>query len=140
MNNDRIAPQQRFAADIQRMLATVRELKNAQRLGSDSLVGYLTHSDNLNDFSTPMPGFATKVFRLRFTHDTAKHGSIQQLAFFWSISQPDTMSFYVPPWANGPAISSVIEKQQPTDTYNDWIFRLTRSEEASPSQRTGYLG
>lgn len=128
MNDDRIAPADMFAADVNRMVAQVRELKNIQKLGSDSLVGYLTHSDNLSDFSDLIPGFATKRYRLRFTHDTAKHGSIQQLSFFWSIAQPNVMAFYVPPWANGAAISALVEKQVPTDTYSDWIFTLTNND------------
>lgn len=128
MKNTRIAPNEMFVSQLRDMITAVRDLKAAQHLGSDSLVGYLTHSNSLNDFSTAMPGFATKVFRLRFTHDTAKHGSIQQLAFFWSISQPDVMSFYVPPWANGPAIASAIQKQPPTDTYTDWIFTLVNND------------
>lgn len=138
MNDTRIPPDEMFASDLARMVAEVQQLKNAQRLGSDSLVGYLTHSNSLNDFSTALAGFQTKVFRLRFTHDTAKHGSIQQLAFFWSIDQPDVMSFYVPPWANGAIISSKIEKQTPTDTYNDWIFTLSNND-ALGTPYTGYV-
>lgn len=113
-----------FEAIVKRLQTDMRELKNAQRLGSDSLVGYLTHSNDLYDYSDTLADGDLRQYRLTFDNDIADDGAIQSLSIFWSIDNTDVMNNYVPPWANGADITMIVQQEDPEPTRNSWIFSL----------------
>lgn len=113
---------------IRSIQSDLDELKATQNVGQSELIGYQSHSTNLNDFSFTILSSAVKNYILTFTHDKALHGSIQQLFFFYSIDQPDVLNFYIPPWSNGPAVAAYPFKLTPTDAANQWYINVSNND------------
>lgn len=127
-----------FVTKAKDLTDALNDIKKKQALGSDSMVGYFVNSGNQNDYAVTVTYNQVRRFRLRFTYATARKKAILQLSFFYSINQPNVMSNYVPPWASGPLLQAHVEKQIPTDTYQDWIFSIHNQPFADNGTLTAY--
>lgn len=112
---------------ISQLRSTLDELKGAQRVGADNVLGYLNHSNNSYDYSLRLTDSQTKKFTLTFKHDHALHGSVQKLSEFYSLDNPNVTAGVYPAWANGPPVFYRVQKLPPTDTENRWLFHVVNS-------------
>lgn len=107
----------------------VDTLRTAQRIGGDSLLGYLTNSTNLNDYSFGITVTTNKNFLITFTPTNNVFPAIVDLFFFYSIGQADVMTYAVPPWAAG-VVNMSIQKLPPTPTSSQWYVTFQDSDGA----------
>ena len=105
--------------DLKALRTDVNSLRTAQRIGGDSLLGYLTNSTNLNDYSFGIVVGTNKSFVLTFTPTNNVFPAIVDLFFFYAI-QPDVMTNAVPPWASS-VINMSMQKLPPTSTTSQWF-------------------
>lgn len=117
--------------ELRDMRTEIDTLKAAQKLGGDSLLGYLTYTSALNDTSVLVPASTEKRLVLTFTFASAKDGAIIDLFPFYSIDNVDVMSYYVPPWGNGPLISMYVQPIAASATTMQWNINLWNSDTAN---------
>jgi hypothetical protein len=113
--------------DMTSLRTDVDTLRAAQMLGGDSLLGYLTNSANLNDYSFPIAVGTNKNFLLTFTPTNNAFPAIVDLFFFYSIGQPDVMTYAVAPWAAA-VVNMSIQKYPPTSTSSQWYMTFQDSD------------
>jgi hypothetical protein len=110
----------------------VDTLKAAQKIGGDSLLGYLTSSANLNDYSFPIAVGTNKNFLLTFTPTNSVFPAIVNLYFFYAINQPDVATYAVQPW--GAAVVNVsMQKYPPTTANSQWYITFQDSDGTNAS-------
>jgi hypothetical protein len=123
--------------DLKSLRTDVDTLKTSQRTGGDSLLGYLTNSSNLNDYSFGIAVGTNQSFLLTFTPTTSVFPAIVNLYFFYAIGQPDVMSYAVAPWAAA-VVNMSIQKLPPTGTNSQWYMTFQDSDGTGASY-TVYL-
>lgn len=118
------------------MRTDVDTLKTAQKLGGDSLLGYLTYSSSLYEASSTLTGSQVRRYLLTFTFASAKDGAIIDLFPFYAIDNQDVMTYSVPPWANGALILMYVQPLAASATTMQWNVTLWNSDTVT---HTAYL-
>ncbi|MEA9986262.1 hypothetical protein [Subtercola sp. RTI3] len=113
---------------LQSIRTDVDNLKSAQHIGGDSLLSHLISSQSQNDYSFPLTNGTNKNFLLTFTPSNSKFAAIVDLFFFYSIGQPDVMTYAVPPWNNGAAVYYQIQKLIPTSSASQWYLTFNNGD------------
>lgn len=109
-----------LSSDIKQMQDELRELKNAQRIGRDSIIGYRTISSSTYDHYYHFASLEeAKNYKLTFTLQTSRVGAIVKLHTFWSTTNPDVLNYYIPPWANG--ADALVTTQKIAPQQNDKV-------------------
>ena len=122
--------------DLTALRTDVNTMRTAQKIGGDSLLGYLTNSTNLYDYSFGIVVGTNQSFMLTFTPTNNAFPAIVDLFFFYAI-QPDVMTYAVPPWASS-VINMSIQKFPPTSTASQWFVTFQDADGAGAAY-TVYL-
>jgi hypothetical protein len=91
-----IADPSDVAEFIKRLRVDLDELKNAQRVGYDSLLTYKTSTGDPYDISAALTAFEVKEYDITFTHDQAKQGALLVLNPYWRLNNAAVMASPVP--------------------------------------------
>lgn len=89
---------------ISELQIAVREIKNKQFVASDSVIHYITQSDNDYDLHIDLDS-AEKTYTLTADFDNATNGCVLRLDQFYAINQTDVLNSAVEPTAVTPQVS-----------------------------------
>lgn len=123
--------------EIKRLRTDVDQLKQAQLIGADSLLGYLTYSSNQNDYSFSLAAYAKKTLILTFNPTNPSVTAIVELMLFQTVNQPNVLPNAVPPWADSTYVNvHEIQKLPPIGNASRWWIS---ANDSSGAARTSYL-
>jgi hypothetical protein len=123
--------------DMKQLRIDVDQLKQAQLIGADSLLGYITYSANQNDYSFALAAYAKKTMILTFTPTNPSVMAIVELMLYQTVNQPNVLPNAVPPWSDS-TYSNVhdIQKLLPIGNSSRWWIT---ANDSSGAARTSYL-
>jgi hypothetical protein len=124
-------PKPKLTELVSGLRADLDAYKQAQLTGGDSLHGYLTDSGNQYDASVALASNTSKKYLLTFTNANTTHGALMTPYINYAIDQTDVNTYYVPPWANGPAIAMLIQNGPVTGTTTTWYLLFTNNDTVS---------
>lgn len=124
-------PKPKLTDLISGLRADLDAMKQAQLTGGDSIHGYLTNSGNAYDASVSLAAGASKKYLMTFTNANAQHGALMTLYLNYAIDNTDVADYYVPQWANGPAIAMQLQNGPVTSTTTQWYILLTNNDTVS---------
>lgn len=97
------------------------ELKSAQRVGGDSLIGYLTYGSGSYDWLVGIDSVNwTKRYILTLDFSTARDGAIIDLFPFYSLNDPNVAISAYPPWAQGAPVQMFVQALPPLPDKAQW--------------------
>jgi hypothetical protein len=85
-----------IATFIDRLRVDLDELKNAQRIGYDSLLTYKTASDGSYDISDTLTASQVKEYDITLTHDQAANGALIVMNPYWRLNNSAVMASPLP--------------------------------------------
>lgn len=121
---------------MQEIDTSIRELKSAQRIGGDSVLGYLNYSGLSSDYSIAVSGGHLRRFILTYTFSRASAGAVIDLFFYYSVGNADVMNNMVSPQTNIPDIYMFKQPLVPTPTSKQWSLTF---KNLTGSPRTAYM-
>ena len=123
--------------EMKRLRTDIDQLKQAQLIGADSLLGYLTYSANQNDYLFSLAAYAKKAMILTFTPTNPNVMAIVELMLYQTVNQPNVLPNAVPPWADSTAVNvHEIQKLPPIGNSSRWWIS---ANDSSGATRTSYL-
>lgn len=120
-----------FTDRVDRLRQESNELKRAQPVGQDSILSYLTKSNDLYDYTFRIfETQPTRYLRLTFTHDVAKHGALLDLTVFARADNSDVMASPIPYLTpTAPQLHVRWRKDVPyQDTVTSWVIRIIKGQ------------
>ncbi len=117
----RLKPPQ-LITDLKELRIDVDQLKMKQRIGGDSLQGYVAFTANQWDYSFTLPAYKIGYLTVTFNSPTSGYVPMTQLMLFSSYNQPDVMNHAAVPWSmDGSYMITSTQKLVPSGTTNQWI-------------------
>ena len=116
---------------IRRLRVDLDELKNAQRVGYDSLLTYKTSSGSAYDLSATLSAGQHQDFDITFTHDLAANGALLVLNAYYRVNNSAVMASPVARDVQTNDVSWMKIASNPTSTV--WRLRIY-----NPSVTGGY--
>jgi hypothetical protein len=113
------------ATFIDRLRVDLDELKNAQRVGYDSLLTYKTASDGSYDISDTLTASQAKEYDITLTHDQAANGALIVMNPYWRLNNSAVMAGPLPREVQNSDVSWT--KTQSNDDTTVWRLRIVNS-------------
>lgn len=124
------APAEQLVQEVIRLQDDINDLKSLQRIGGGQVQGYLARSDADYDTTSVIPPNGQVSRSLTFVPPIALYAPMAQLFLYYSLS-PQVMSSPIPPYANGPVVSMIVQDYPLFQQTQQWLVTF-RNNTSSP--------